>query len=73
MLIELAERQLAMAESEGSAMTLFGFAIDASSIAPWAAALVLFGGGVAATWLLWPKVEDAWGAVNKGLHARARA
>ena len=32
MLIELANRQLAMARSEGSAMTLFGFAVDASSI-----------------------------------------
>ena len=32
MLIELAYRQLAMARSEGSAMSLFGFAVDASSI-----------------------------------------
>ncbi len=73
MLIELANRQLAMARSEGSAMSLFGFAVDASSIAPWAAALVLFAGGVAATRLLWPKVDDAWGSVNKGLRARGRA
>ena len=73
MLIELANRQLAMARSEGSAMNLFGFAVDASSTAPWAAALVLFAGGAAATWLLWPKVDDAWGSVNKGLRARGRA
>ena len=73
MLIELANRQLAMARSEGSAMTLFGFAVDASSIAPWATALVLLAGGGAATRLLWPKVDDAWGAVNKGLRARGRA
>jgi len=73
MLIELANRQMALARSEGSAMNLFGFAVDASSIAPWAAALVLFAGGAAATWVLWPKVDDAWGFVNKGLRARGRA
>jgi len=73
MLIELANRQLALARSEGSAMNLFGLAIDASSIAPWAAALVLFAGGVATTRLLWPKVADAWGSVNAGLRAKGRA
>lgn len=60
MLIELAERDLALARSEGSAMRLFGFAVDAASLAPWSIALVLFCGGVGATWLLWPKVTDAW-------------
>ena len=73
MLIELANRQLALARSEGSAMNLFGLSVDASSIAPWAAALVLFAGGLATTWRLWPKVDDAWGSVNKGLRARGRA
>jgi branched-chain amino acid transport system permease protein len=73
MLIELANRQLALARSEGSSMTLFGVAVDASSMAPWAAAIILFAGGVAATWLLWPRVDDAWGSVNKGLRARGRA
>ena len=73
MLIELANRQLALARSEGSAMNLFGFAVDASSIAPWAAALVLFAGGAATSWRLWPKVGDAWGSVNAGLRARGRA
>ncbi len=73
MLIELANRELAMARSEGSAMNLFGLAVDAASIAPWAAALVLFAGGAAATWLLWRKVDDAWSFVNKGLRARGRA
>ncbi len=73
MLIELANRQLATAGSEGSEMNLFGFAIDASSIAPWAAALVLFALGAVATWLLWPKVDDAWSLVDKGLRARGRA
>ncbi len=73
MLIELANRQLALARSEGSAMNLFGFAVDASSIAPWALALVLLAGGVALSWRLWPKVGDAWGSVNAGLRARGRA
>jgi branched-chain amino acid transport system permease protein len=73
MLIELANRQLALARSEGSSMTLFGVALDASSAAPWAVALVLLAGGGATTWLLWPKVGDAWSAVNKGLRARGRA
>ena len=73
MLIELAERQLALARSEGSVMRLFGFEVDASSAAPWSIALVLFCGGVAATQLLWPKVRDAWGAVNAALRARRQA
>ena len=73
MLIELANRQLALARSEGSAMNLFGFAVDASSIAPWALALALFAGGAASSWRLWPKVGDAWGSVNAGLRARGRA
>jgi branched-chain amino acid transport system permease protein len=73
MLIEMANRQLATDRGDGSPMTLFGFALDAASIAPWAAALVLFSAGAGATWLLWPRVEDAWGGVNKGLRARGRA
>ncbi len=73
MLIELAERELALARSEGSAMRLFGFSVDAASLAPWSIALVLFCGGVGVTRLLWPKVTDAWGAVNVRLTARAEA
>jgi branched-chain amino acid transport system permease protein len=73
MLIELANRQLAMARSEGSQMNLLGFAVDAASIAPWAAALVLLAGGAGATVLLWRRVGDAWSLVDKGLRARGRA
>jgi branched-chain amino acid transport system permease protein len=73
MLIELAERQLALAHSEGSVMRLFGFEVDASSAAPWLIALLLFCGGVAATRLVWPKVIDAWGAVNVALRTRSQA
>jgi len=72
-LIELANRQLALARSEGSAMNLFGFAVDASTVAPWATVIALTAGGAAATWALWPKVDDAWSAVNAGLRARGRA
>jgi len=73
MLIELAERQLALARSEGSVMRLFGFEVDASSAGPWAMALVLICVGVAATRLVWPKVTDAWGAVHVALRARKEA
>jgi branched-chain amino acid transport system permease protein len=73
MLIELANRQLALARSDGSSMTLLGIPVDASTMAPWVAAIILFAGGVAATWLLWPRVDDAWALVNKGLRARGRA
>jgi branched-chain amino acid transport system permease protein len=70
MLIELAERELALARSEGSAMRLFGIAVDASSLAPWSIALIVFCGGGGVTWLLWPKVTHAWGAVNVRLTTR---
>ena len=45
MLIELANRQLALARSEGSAMRLFGFEVDASTAPPGSMALVLFCAG----------------------------
>jgi branched-chain amino acid transport system permease protein len=73
MLIELAERQLALARSEGSVMRLFGFEVDAASAAPWSIAVVLFCGGVGVSWLIWPKVADAWGVVNFRLRARSQA
>ncbi len=73
MLIELANHELTLARSEGSVMRLFGFAVDASSPPPWAIAVVLFCGGVGATWFIWPKVTDAWGFVNISLRARSQA
>ena len=72
-LIELANRQLALARSEGSAMKLFGLAVDSASITPWAVALGLLAGGAAATSILWPKVDEAWSTVNNSLRARGRA
>jgi branched-chain amino acid transport system permease protein len=73
MLIELAERELALARSEGSLMRLFGFDVDAATPGPWLIALVLFSGGVGASWIVWPKVTDAWGVVNLRLRARTQA
>jgi branched-chain amino acid transport system permease protein len=70
MIIELANRQLAEARSEGSAMRLFGFDLDASTLPPWIVAIALFASGTALVLRLWPRVGDAWGAVNTRLHFR---
>jgi hypothetical protein len=70
MLIELANRQLALARSEGSAMRLFGFNIDASMAAPWIVAILLFALGTLVVRRLWPRVGDAWGIVNARLQYR---
>ena len=70
MIIELANRQLAEARSEGSAMRLFGFDVDASTPPPWIVAVALFAAGTVLVLRLWPRVGDAWGAVNAGLHFR---
>ena len=66
-LIELAERQLAQARSEGSAMNLLGFAVDASTPLPWAVGAGLLVVGLAALRWIWPSVETAWGAVNANM------
>jgi len=70
MIIELANRQLAQARSEGSAMRLFGFDVDASTPAPWIVAVALFVAGTLFVLRLWPRVSDAWGAVNARLRLR---
>jgi hypothetical protein len=44
--------------------------IAASTAPPWIVAFLLFGAGVAAIRLLWPRVSDAWGAVHAQLHLR---
>jgi hypothetical protein len=72
MLIELANRQLSLARSEGSAMRLFGFAVDASTAAPWIVAVVLLGGGLLMVRRFWPRVGEAWGAVDAHLRLRAQ-
>src|SRR5271168_3559960 len=70
MIIELANRQLAEARSEGSAMRLLGFDVDASTPAPWIIAIALFAAGTVLVLRLWPRGGDAWGAVNARLHCR---
>ncbi len=71
MMIELANRQLAEARSEGSAMRLFGFDVDASTAAPWIVAAALFVAGTVLVLKLWPRVSDAWGAVNARVQVRS--
>jgi branched-chain amino acid transport system permease protein len=70
MLIELANRQFQLVQSEGSAIRLFGVNLDAATAPPWIVAVLLFGVGVVAIRLLWPRIGDAWGAVNERLHSR---
>jgi branched-chain amino acid transport system permease protein len=70
MLIELSNRQLALARSEGSAMRLFGFDVDSASPAPWLVGMVLLGVGLACVRWLWPGVETAWGTVNARLRGK---
>jgi branched-chain amino acid transport system permease protein len=70
MIIELTNRQLAEARSEGSAMRLFGFDVDASALPPWIVAVALFVAGTVLVLRLWPRVGDAWGAVNARLNFR---
>jgi hypothetical protein len=70
MLIELANRQFELVQSEGSMVRLFGFNLDAATAPPWIVAVLLFGVGVVAVRQLWPRVGDAWGAVNERLHSR---
>jgi branched-chain amino acid transport system permease protein len=70
MLIELANRQFELVQSEGSIVRLFGVNVDAATAPPWIVAFVLLGAGVVAVRLLWRQVGDAWGAVNERLHSR---
>ncbi len=73
MTIELANRQLAQARSEGSAMRLFGLDVDASTAWPWIVAVGLFVLGASGVRLLWPRVGEAWGDVNARLQIRSGA
>lgn len=60
LLIETAHHQLAKAQSEGTAMALFGIDFHSNNPVPWILALVLIAGGV---WLgrLWgPKLAEAF-------------
>jgi branched-chain amino acid transport system permease protein len=70
MLIELANRHFQLVQSEGSVIRLFGVDLDSATAPPWIVAILLFGAGVVAVRLLWPRVSDAWGAVHARLHSR---
>ena len=67
MLVELANRHFQLVQSEGTALRLFGVDVDAATARPWIVAVLLFGAGVSAVRLLWPRVGDAWGAVHARL------
>jgi branched-chain amino acid transport system permease protein len=64
MLIELAHRLLVEAQSQGTAMRLFGFSTDASAAPPWIVAVLLTVAGVALGRLFWPRVSAAWGQIH---------
>jgi branched-chain amino acid transport system permease protein len=71
MIIEMTRRLFVQEPSE--AMRLFGLDVDPTSFAPWIVALALVGAGVGFGRLLWPKVGDAWGAVDMRLRNKAEA
>jgi branched-chain amino acid transport system permease protein len=73
MIIELADRFFGRAPGEGGAMRLLGFDVDAASVTPWAVALVLVSAGLGFGRLLWPRVDEAWGAVGVRLRKKAEA
>jgi branched-chain amino acid transport system permease protein len=66
LLIELSHRLLVEAQSEGTAMRLFGIDTDAGSFPPWIAAVVLLFAGIFGIRLFWPMVKAAWGEIHLG-------
>jgi branched-chain amino acid transport system permease protein len=64
LLIELAHRVLVVARTEGTLMTFFGIGLDAGSLSPWLAALLLLGAGVLFGRSFWPRVEAAWADIH---------
>jgi branched-chain amino acid transport system permease protein len=71
MIIELASRLLAQQSGEGAAARFLGF--DAASSASWIVAFAFMAAGVGFGRLLWPRVEDAWSAVDERLRRRLEA
>ena len=72
MLIELGNRELALARSEGSAMRLFGFDVDSSASRPGWSRIVLFGGGPFDATASGRGRRNRLGRVNARLRARSR-
>jgi branched-chain amino acid transport system permease protein len=72
-MIELALRFFQQEPGDGAILRLPGFNLDANTPAPWIAALALLAAGIGCGRLLWPRVNDAWGAVNLNLRGKAEA
>jgi hypothetical protein len=73
LIIELANHDLGEAASEGSAMNLFGFNVDALAATPWIVGFAPLGAGTLLAVMLRPRVGEAWGAVNAQLRVRGEA
>lgn len=72
LIIELAHHVL-VRSSEGPTLRVFYLTFDAASPVSWLVALVLAGGGILLTRMLWPRVSDAWSAVSVAMHGRRPA
>lgn len=68
-IIELAHHALVRASSEGAAFKLLGLPAQSDSLVSWGAAVACFAIGVAGLRLVWPKVQDAWGAALASVRA----
>jgi hypothetical protein len=53
------------AQSEGTAMRLFGIEMDANSYLPWFATIILLAIAIVGIRLLWPVVTAAWGDIHR--------
>ena len=67
LLVEMAYRRSTQPEA-GATMKLFWVSMDTSKPWPWLAAIALMAIGGFAARRLWPKVNDAWGAVSAAVH-----
>jgi hypothetical protein len=72
-MIEMAIRFFQQEPGDGAVLRLAGLNLDANAPTAWIAALALLAAGVACGRLLWPRVNDAWGAVNLHLRRKAEA
>jgi branched-chain amino acid transport system permease protein len=72
-MIEMAIRFFQQEPGDGAVLRFAGLNLDANAPASWIAALALLAAAVASGRLLWPRVNDAWGAVNLHLRGKAEA
>jgi branched-chain amino acid transport system permease protein len=64
LLIELTHHVLVAAQTEGTLIVFFGISLDASSVWPWLAALLLLSTGGLLGKLFWSQVEAAWADIH---------